>query len=903
MTRPAEPRDRLLVAPLRWAVGAQCAVIGALILVEPHHFGAPVYKALQPNLELWGAAFLSAGTALLCVTVLAPRAVISVGVHVLAAAVLLLMAFGFGASGVWTGVANYGALALGTVLAATIPRLGRGFWVRGDLLSLVIGTGGLAIGLLILLAPGLFVAPSYDSIRADLVWYGSAFCVTGLSLIAVELRLVRDQMVNRGAHLLTGGLFLLYLVKVGWPNPTAIILYGGIGVAVALQPWLVNHLPVVDPFSVRARSAFMLIAVAALPLIGAVAILADQSDQIATQQALGQQQILAVALAADAGDYVRLHRSAASGLASIPGLLDLTADEKHTTLRDFSAEYRDVVAFSMFDVDGRSLGRSDGLPATDATGFPIYEDARRSNGPSLDILISPVIHRPVFAFGAPLRDAGGQFAGVVSVSVESTRIAQQITAASGGKELLAYLVDARGRVIAHPDSALVASFADLSATPPVATFTAANGASGRMTYFASDGERLVGYATVSDLGWGVIVERRTAIALASVRSARELAFDVLLAFIGVAVLVAVVSSRWLTRPLAVLADAAQRHAEGDNAAPLPASRLTEIARLATAFRLMRENVDSRTAERDAASAQVRDSEARLRHLLDGVPVGIFVVDAEGNPYYANTAAEQLGRAILPGSNVQTLAETHHLYLAGTDTLYPTAESPIVLALAGARATADNMEIRRADGQRFPIDVRASPIFDDAGAVVFAMTTFSDISERKRFEMQLIESKARLRQLMDGVPVGIFVVDAKGMPYYDNVAAQRLFGRGLVTADATDQFSETAQAYVAGTDELYPVDRLPVVRAPDGESVMADDIEIRLPSGHRLLLDVRSSPIFDGTGAVEFAMSTFTDISERKRIEVELRLARDEALDASRAKSAFLATMSHEIRTPMNGSSA
>ena len=64
--------------------------------------------------------------------------------------------------------------------------------------------------------------------------------------------------------------------------------------------------------------------------------------------------------------------------------------------------------------------------------------------------------------------------------------------------------------------------------------------------------------------------------------------------------------------------------------------------------------------------------------------------------------------------------------------------------------------------------------------------------------------------------------------------------------------------------------------------------------------MRATPIFDDLGAVEFAMATFSDISERKRIEIELRVARDDALEASRAKSAFLATMSHEIRTPMNG---
>ena len=71
-------------------------------------------------------------------------------------------------------------------------------------------------------------------------------------------------------------------------------------------------------------------------------------------------------------------------------------------------------------------------------------------------------------------------------------------------------------------------------------------------------------------------------------------------------------------------------------------------------------------------------------------------------------------------------------------------------------------------------------------------------------------------------------------------------------------------------------------------------------GGRAVLEVRASPILDDNGAVEFAMATFTEISERKQFEAQLREARDDALEASRAKSAFMATMSHEIRTPMNG---
>ncbi len=60
------------------------------------------------------------------------------------------------------------------------------------------------------------------------------------------------------------------------------------------------------------------------------------------------------------------------------------------------------------------------------------------------------------------------------------------------------------------------------------------------------------------------------------------------------------------------------------------------------------------------------------------------------------------------------------------------------------------------------------------------------------------------------------------------------------------------------------------------------------------------PIHDDAGRVTHIVAMQTDITERLRVEDELRAAKIAADDASRAKSEFLANMSHEIRTPMNG---
>ena len=201
--------------------------------------------------------------------------------------------------------------------------------------------------------------------------------------------------------------------------------------------------------------------------------------------------------------------------------------------------------------------------------------------------------------------------------------------------------------------------------------------------------------------------------------------------------------------------------------------------------------------------------------------------------------------------------------------------------------------RTRDGGTYWVSATIVPLFDGHGIPERYIAIRTDISDRKRMEAELSEQLHLVEELIETIPLPIYLKDIDGhyirlnraFEAFFDVPREALIGKTindiLSPEDAQQHIVRDAELFTRGGTQSYEA----VIHSKEGVVFNA--------LYHKAVL---TRP----DGSISGLLGTIVDITDRKRAEIEVLRAKEVAEAASRAKSDFLANMSHEIRTPMNG---
>jgi PAS domain S-box-containing protein len=298
------------------------------------------------------------------------------------------------------------------------------------------------------------------------------------------------------------------------------------------------------------------------------------------------------------------------------------------------------------------------------------------------------------------------------------------------------------------------------------------------------------------------------------------------------------------------------------------------------------------AARRAQRRASRDREV-MEITLRSIGDAVITTDLDGRITSLNDVAELLtgwSRADALGQPLDAVFR-----IVNEDTRDP-VESPAVRVLREGVAVglANHTLLIARDGRELAIDDSAAPIRDHAGTVSGCVLIFRDFSAQRAVERerasQLLTARL-LASIVESSDDAILSKSLDGIIQSWNEGAERLFGHSA------------AQALGRHISLIIPAERLEeedriIASLKAGERVDHFETERLRADGQRVLVSLTISPLKDEAGRVIGASKIVRDVTERRRLEDDLRRLADDLSDADRRKDEFLATLAHELRNPL-----
>lgn len=290
---------------------------------------------------------------------------------------------------------------------------------------------------------------------------------------------------------------------------------------------------------------------------------------------------------------------------------------------------------------------------------------------------------------------------------------------------------------------------------------------------------------------------------------------------------------------------------------------------------------------DTSSTGAARQAAELAATFEAMADAVLVFDLNSRITHSNAAAHTLFGFGYEGTFESLPMEERALRLpvhdAGGRPL-PLAEFPQMRAMRGESLTGDDaldMRIHTFYGTDIEVSCTATPLRANDGVIIGAVVIYRDVTERRRLEQQLRERardveavNARLRAVLDVLPIGVFIADAKGAFTEVNEMGREIWGQNAPMLESLDEYGMYV-GWWPETGEVIKPEEWALARAlTTGEHSVGEEIRIQAFDGKvRTVLD-STAPIYDAHGAIVGAVVALMDITERQRLNERTRQALD-----------------------------
>lgn len=294
-----------------------------------------------------------------------------------------------------------------------------------------------------------------------------------------------------------------------------------------------------------------------------------------------------------------------------------------------------------------------------------------------------------------------------------------------------------------------------------------------------------------------------------------------------------------------------------------------------------------------AQTRVTDNRELFRVTLRSIGDAVITTDIKGCVTYLNEVAETLTGWSLHDALGQPLDRVFHIV---NELTRQSVENPATRALREGIVVglANHTLLIRKDGTESPIDDSAAPIRDEQGHVSGCVLIFRDVTAQRRIERerakQLITARL-LAAIVESSNDAIISKSLKGIIQSWNAAAERLFG--FTAGEAIGRHISV----VIPPERIAEEDQI-IARLKAGQRIEHFETERVRKDGQRIVVSLTISPIKDDAGNVVGASKIVRDITERKRLEDNLRGLAADLSENDRRKNEFLATLAHELRNPL-----